>query len=381
MSELIGQQHRDFRRQLLISVSALSLLASVAAISEAAAEEPSRPAVWIELGGQLQRVDGAPDPYAPSMVAAFPALDFTSPIVVQRPARYSIGGDGKISFAPGNDGWIFSAAISYGRSNSARHVHEQTPASPIHETIGTFHLSVEPTKARFGDTVFAQSENHAIVDFQAGKDVGLGGANSSSLLSLGVRFAQLNSRSRVEIHSQPNYELDFLHAKYYDLYEAAAVVARSFRGIGPSVSWSGSTTVLGNPGKGELSLDWGLSGALLFGRQKVTGNHRTSDEGHCKNGVLGTACDAEAFPTVTHAGYSRTNYSENSAPIRRGHSVTVPNLNLLAGLSYRVENFKVSAGYRADFFFGAVDGGIDTRKTYDRNFYGPFATISIGLGG
>jgi hypothetical protein len=33
------------------------------------------------------------------------------------------------------------------------------------------------------------------------------------------------------------------------------------------------------------------------------------------------------------------------------------------------------------YFLGAMDGGIDARKTYDRNFHGPFATISIGLGG
>jgi hypothetical protein len=52
-----------------------------------------------------------------------------------------------------------------------------------------------------------------------------------------------------------------------------------------------------------------------------------------------------------------------------------------AGVSFRYSRAKLSLGYRADFFFGAMDGGIDTRATYDRNFYGPFATISIGLGG
>jgi hypothetical protein len=32
-----------------------------------------------------------------------------------------------------------------------------------------------------------------------------------------------------------------------------------------------------------------------------------------------------------------------------------------------------------DEFFGAMDGGLDTRKSYNQEFYGPFATISIGL--
>jgi len=61
--------------------------------------------------------------------------------------------------------------------------------------------------------------------------------------------------------------------------------------------------------------------------------------------------------------------------------VIVPNIGGFAGLSLRFPNAKVSFGYRADAFFGAMDGGIDARKTYDRDFYGPFATISIGLGG
>ena len=49
-------------------------------------------------------------------------------------------------------------------------------------------------------------------------------------------------------------------------------------------------------------------------------------------------------------------------------------------MSLRFPNAKLSFGYRGDFFFGAVDSGIETAKSYDRSFYGPFATIGIGLG-
>jgi hypothetical protein len=63
----------------------------------------------------------------------------------------------------------------------------------------------------------------------------------------------------------------------------------------------------------------------------------------------------------------------------RTRSVAVPNIGGFAGLSFKYPNAKVSLGYRADFFFGAVDGGIDARKTYDRSFYGPYMTVSIGL--
>ncbi len=41
---------------------------------------------------------------------------------------------------------------------------------------------------------------------------------------------------------------------------------------------------------------------------------------------------------------------------------------------------KISFGYKADFFFGAIDGGIDARKNENRAFFGPYASISIGIG-
>ena len=63
----------------------------------------------------------------------------------------------------------------------------------------------------------------------------------------------------------------------------------------------------------------------------------------------------------------------------RSRSVTVPNLGGFAGLSLRYTNAKVSLGYRADFFFGAMDGGIDARKAANQSFHGPFATIALGL--
>jgi hypothetical protein len=59
--------------------------------------------------------------------------------------------------------------------------------------------------------------------------------------------------------------------------------------------------------------------------------------------------------------------------------VAVPNVGALAGATFRIENAKVSFGYRADFFFGAMDGGIDSRKSYDRNFYGPYINVGLGL--
>ena len=58
----------------------------------------------------------------------------------------------------------------------------------------------------------------------------------------------------------------------------------------------------------------------------------------------------------------------------------MPNLGGFAGASWRVKNFKLSLGYRADFFFGAMDTGQDFAKRSNVGFYGPFANVTIGLG-
>jgi hypothetical protein len=65
----------------------------------------------------------------------------------------------------------------------------------------------------------------------------------------------------------------------------------------------------------------------------------------------------------------------------RSRNVTAPNIGGSVGVSWKLQNFKMSFGYRADFFFNAIDGGIDSYKSENRIFYGPFASFSVGLGG
>jgi hypothetical protein len=87
------------------------------------------------------------------------------------------------------------------------------------------------------------------------------------------------------------------------------------------------------------------------------------------------------YQTVPRAIYNVTYHGPATPDHTRVRSVIVPNVGGFAGLSFRVQNFKVSAGYRADLFFNAMDGGIDAHKSENVGFYGPFAMISIGLGG
>jgi hypothetical protein len=125
----------------------------------------------------------------------------------------------------------------------------------------------------------------------------------------------------------------------------------------------GSQTLAGNTHEDGLSFDWGVNAAVLFGRQKVKGSHKTS----------GIYMGNFAAPPISR-------YSNPTKFITRSRSVVVPNLGGFAGLSLRYTNAKISLGYRADFFFGAIDGGLDARDASNRSLHGPFATVSLGLG-
>ena len=112
-----------------------------------------------------------------------------------------------------------------------------------------------------------------------------------------------------------------------------------------------------------MMLDWGISGAALFGRQKAKTDHKTS-----------------AFHLSSGGGYSRplpSAQSQQSAAFAQRH---VPELSGFIGLSAKLPHSKISIGYRGDIWFGAVDRGIDVAKKSNLTFNGPYASISIGLG-
>ncbi len=119
-----------------------------------------------------------------------------------------------------------------------------------------------------------------------------------------------------------------------------------------------------------VSVDWGANGAVLFGRQRTRLQHQTS--GFYFKGVgAGQSQTAGLVSSYIHGPYDRD----------RNRSVTIPNIGGFASISFKYPSAKLSLGYRADFFFNAVDTGIDSAKSSTIGFYGPFATVSIGLGG
>jgi hypothetical protein len=381
MSEVMTAQSRssDFRRNLLTQASAIALVGYLGAQTgaSAASEDDSRPTVWIEVGSQFERMEDAQAMFAPTFVGQASAVDQGVMIDAQRAPPYSIGGESKITFAPEATDWVFFASVRYGRSNSAKHLHHETAGLPtqIWTFSGKPFVTVHPAIRVFGDDQANSEATNAVFDFQAGKDVGLGmfGAKGSSVVSAGVRFAQFTSRSDVTLHARPLYNVTKKSSpgKYRVYHNANAHYTavfhdqRNAHAVGPAVSWDASLPVTGSDNNTTLAFDWGLNAAVLFGRQHTRTQHQTG--GAYRTGFLyGYMVHSYASPPVDHD---------------RSRTVMIPNLGGFAGASLKFPNAKISLGYRADLFFGAMDGGIDTAKKENVGFYGPFATISIGLGG
>ncbi|HEV2560937.1 MAG TPA: hypothetical protein VGT78_02240 [Rhizomicrobium sp.] len=372
-----------YRHKLLATVSATTLLGLVYSTAVNAGTDADRPTVWIELNGNLDRVSSPQDPYLPPFDAVGVQNGLLSVGSLQTPPRYSVGAGGSISFQPEGSDWIFSASIQYGRSNSNKHKHQQTEIDVYINSHTIQHIS-GPNQFtylnRTTDYTVKTDERHTVLDFEAGKDVGLG--LGSSQIALGVRFAQFESKTSMNLRADPDphrgglkyfppvYASIFFN-QYYQFYKARPTLQRNFSGVGPSLSWKGSVPVMQSDGDNtEVTFDWGANVGVLFGRQKVKLQHHTT-------------ADRDAFrefaPLTGNPKYTNDHYT-NSARMTRSHSVTVPNVGGLVGMSLKFSNAKLSLGYRADFFLNAIDGGIATHKSENRGFFGPFASVSIGMG-
>ena len=381
MSELVNARNRavGFRTCLLANVSSLALLgwAGVAASALAASADEDHPTIWIELGGQFERADNAPQLFSPPFFSKASPADLAVLTGPQRPPPYSTGFDGKISFEPENSDWVFSGAARFGKSGTIKHLHHQTAGRPsAYITLGGQYDRLP--RAIYADTHSGYSESHTILDFQAGKDIGLGmfGAHGDSVISAGVRFAHFTADSHATFHALPIYNLGprrvvnpgelTIRTDFRASYSGNVHSSRNAHAVGPSLSWDASLPVTGNDSGMTLNVDWGINGAVLFGRQRARVHHQTS--GHYVNGLLSSV------------KYQRS-YANPAFDRYRSRTVTIPNAGGFAGASLRFPHAKVSLGYRADFFFGGMDGGIDTARKENVGFYGPFASISVGLGG
>ncbi|HEY5237339.1 MAG TPA: hypothetical protein VIJ62_03075 [Rhizomicrobium sp.] len=354
MSERINNtgNRATIRWQLLTGASALALAGYLSSADMARADAANRPLVWIEADGQFSLLSDDNEAFLPPFALTSPYDDAIKIANKKPPSEWDEGL--KVSFQPSDSDWLLSVGIKYGKNS--RHKAGIQYAKNKGGNYQKYYTAYQSSKG-------SSSEKHIILDFQAGKDFGLGmfGHEGSSVVSLGLRYAQFNSQSSLNILSATAAV-----PTSYNLFHGAFEATRKFSGIGPSLTWDASANLAGNQARGSFNFDWGVNGALLFGRQRVSGHHE--------------ATNLYQHGTAKYGPPKTSRYHITASPVRN-KSLIVPNLGGYAALSLNYANAKISFGYRADMFFGAIDGGIDTVKKEDRGFYGPFMSVSVGLGG
>jgi len=393
MSELIIQNRQNnTRRGLLATTSAIVLAGCVASGQDAIAAD--RPTIWIEGGWHFDSITGSSDILVPPLddltVNGFSSTPtaanflgqgaggFPSFTEMEKMLGRSSGAEGSISFQPKGSSWVFSVAGRYGRTHTHRRLDQRKEIdgeATFVTTIFNNRYLKTPHYTNYVAQANDTTEAHTIIDFQVGRDIGIGlfGDRTESVFNFGARYAQMNMTSKGHSYAAPavafyrgktafsgiKYTIDTYHQNSATLLQRYS----NFSGIGPSFSWSNVTGLWGDVSDGQLALDWGANAAVLFGRQKVKVN---------------STAKANDFHGLASGPNSTQHSTINRTQSRR---VSVPNLGGFAALSYRFTNAKLSMGYRADFFFGALDGGLDTRHAMTTGYHGPFATISFGLGG
>ncbi len=354
------------------------------------------PTTWITVGGNFTQLDADWEKFNPAFASAMPA-GLPNPTMTQKAPGASFDWEGSISIQPEDSDWLLKAGVRYGRSSRKENLHKSLPVRTSDQvvlpTFITQYFDLPKTAScedlqvfgsnracpfaaydpEFVDSQARESEQHMMLDFTLGKDIGIGlfSQDGKGVLSAGVRMAQFTTGVRAELNSDPHYNFPSPLAfgqtalKYGNVYDATTDEHRTFRGIGPEIAWDASEPVWGNEDEGEISFDWGVNVAALVGQQKVN-IRQTHMYKKCPgfNGFAGISC---------------TYVYDTATAVSRTKTVVVPNLGGYVGASARYRNAKINFGYRVDEFFGAMDGGQDATGKSNRGFYGPYLNVSMGL--
>jgi outer membrane receptor protein involved in Fe transport len=352
----------------------------------------------VEIMGQVQRQDAPYTTMTAQAMADLPAGLDTSQGVQNRNLDWGDGRSVKLIYRPDGSPWSVSAAFRYGRTNTdtARpHVEQYdkgqicgipdnfysppfppgffanflcNPASPGYNSyISAYeHTSWSEAAAR-------NREEHNVVDFAVGRDVGMGLGFSHSEVGAGLRYADFESTTDMTSQAVAGWQIPQGWAFYgigNSRYQSDLHTRRKFKGAGPTLSWEAAKSLLGNADAGHLDVDWAITGGVLFGKQKVTFNGQEQIiYSHGPASVYGSYLAQVGPATVLPVPNGRTK------------SATVPVVDLSLGLSYEIQRIKVSTGYRWERYFNVLDAGYAERKSYDRTMDGPYFKIAVGFGG
>jgi iron complex outermembrane receptor protein len=337
--------------------------------------DPGQPYRWqVEIGASTNRFLADDQAFKPGFVNAYQApLKF--PLSLQdQDLDWGDQRDIKISFAP-TPGWRVAAAYRYGRTDGSGRAasYQQLPGGV--RTGGILGPRYYDGPINYGISTVSNSEEHSIIDFMVGKDVGIGawGEGGQSQLGFGLRYAQFKSSSSAGLQGTPDWFFPAVdETKYpsdhHSEFAADLTSEREFKGVGPVLSWEASRQLFAADNLGRVGLDWSVSGGVLFGKQttRVEGN-KQGEYHHWPQG-------AGQFPPET----VDTLYND-PIDLSRSDKVTVPTYSLSLGLSYEIDRVKVSAGYRWERYLDAIDGGVDKAQSFDRGVDGPYVKFRLGF--
>jgi len=344
----------------------------------------------IELGGQIQRIDAPNDPLSPSFLDAMNPdpnnpgsfRPNVSAAIDPRPDQQKNldWGDGreiKVTYRPAGD-WQVSLGARFGKTNGSSPYAERKESGAEFCLFSLYSCEQNPAEhyVKHNYTIAStyDREEHTLIDFMVGHDVGFGGGDHSSL-SGGLRYADLESKTDLNVFGATNWfvNVDENAAKYgygtHDRYVADVKAKRTFKGAGPMLNWDASKALLGNSDVGVLGVDWSLTGGVLFGKRKTA-----IDGSELKESFY-------QYTFTQSAGFPISTTQLPPISYERSKSVTVPTYGASLGLSYAVDRFKASAGYRWERYQNAIDGGYAMPKSEDRTVDGPYFKVSVGFGG
>ncbi|HEX6866586.1 MAG TPA: Lpg1974 family pore-forming outer membrane protein, partial [Caulobacteraceae bacterium] len=347
------------------------------------------PYPWtLDLGAQLQRID-APNGYlAPSQTE-----EFQGPMAIFDDAQaedldWGDGRDVKLTYRP-SDGWSISAGVRFNRTNGVADpmAVSATPTVCGFVGAGSFYCDLlegpkyeRLTKSTEDNSALAKVwdlEESTLVDFQVGKDIGLG-IGESSQVSAGLRYAKLHSQTEAELKGVPDwYVPEGWYTNYlnitHSVLEPEVSADRKFDGWGPTLSWAAAQSLVAGDW-GKLSVDWSIGGGVLFGEQetRIVEKQKETFTEHTPFQYFFSGSVLPPIPTITV-----------SPPevIARSEDATVPTVDLSLGVSYSKGAFKTGLGYRWERYFEAIDGGYRQHEAEDRTIDGPFFKVSMGFGG
>jgi hypothetical protein len=234
--------------------------------------------------------------------------------------------------------WHFVFDIRYGRSKTASRNSASSSTNIIFSgfTITSI-LNQTSTQA-------TQREQHLVVDFMAGRDLGIGG--SAGQVQFGVRVADLYAAANALRDDRTTTTTTFYSSIVFTSTTATSTYATwksRFFGAGPRVAIVGSVPIAG-----FWSFDYGGGIAALIGR-------RTFD--------------------ISVASSAGSNYAANFRS-----TAFVFNADMSMALSYLFKpNLKVSSGVRGDYYNSALttyNVNTGALQNISRLFWGPFVRLT-----